>query len=230
MAVPILIYHHGLFAIGEPPEFLPSAMSIAVEQMDVMKSSGLMDAASEIHIGLNGGVESSELAESIFPAKSKIKYHGLSSRNENLTIVALWERTREINGEAFCYYQHQKGSSHVPGSSYGETVSKPWRQAMTQDLVMNWRQCVSDLQSGYDIVCSHWMWNMADGTQHIPAGNWLWIKASFARKLPSIYLRDRIKTDGIKSLSSRYEAEVFWGNGPRPNVRSHRPNGGGGVP
>ena len=31
------------------------------------------------------------------------------------------------------------------------------------------------------------------------------------------------------TVSSRFEAEVVWGNGPRPIVKSYRPNGGGGV-
>lgn len=98
-----------------------------------------------------------------------------------------------------------------------------------QDLIVNWRQCVSDLEN-HDIVCSHWMWNLLDGTQHIPAGNFLWVTSNFVEKLPSVYLRDRIKQDGIDALSSRFEAEVFWGNGARPNVKSYRPDGGGGVP
>lgn len=230
MSVPIIVYHHGLFFIGEPPEFLPSSLDIAAEQMDAMHTSGLADAASEIHIGINGGEESRELCELIFPTKAEIMYHGLKSRNENLTIVALWEQARKIQGEAWMFYEHQKGSSHAPGSYYGDKVAGPWRVGMMQDLVLGWRECVKELEAGHDIVCSHFMWRMADGTQHIPAGNWLWIRASFARQLPSIYLRDRIKKDGIKSLSSRYEGEVFWGNGPTPRVKSFRPNGGGGVP
>ena len=118
----------------------------------------------------------------------------------------------------------------MPDSSYGNTVSGPWRHAMMQDLVMGWRECVAALDAGSDIACSHWMWNMADGTQHIPAGNFLWVKSEFAAALPSMFLRDRIKVSGISSLESRYEAEVFWGNGKRPSVYQVRPNGGGGVP
>ncbi len=93
---------------------------------------------------------------------------------------------------------------------------------MMQDVILGWRNCVNDLENGFDISCSHWMWNMADGTQHIPAGNFLWTTSDFIAKLPSIYLRERIKLDGIGAASARFEAEVFWGNGPRPVVKAYR--------
>ncbi len=226
--VPIAIFYHCLFSLDHPDNLLPSAFSIVEEQMNALKSTGLEDAATEIHCGVNGGSESQVYAMSMFPRKAKVTYHGLQSKAENLTIVML-ENWVKDHPDWNVLYLHAKGSSHAPGSSYGDHVSRPWRHGMMEDLVGNWRQCVQDLSS-HDIVCSHWMWNMADGTQHIPAGGFLWIKSSFARKLPSIFLRERIKGSGIAAYESRYEAEVYWGNGPRPNVKSFRPNGGGGVP
>lgn len=228
--IPIICYFHGLFVLGEPPQILDSALAIIHQQMQMYKSSGLEDAADEFHVGINGGKESEVFAQSILPAKAKVTYHGLASRAENLTLVMLENHVRTFDHEAYICYAHSKGATHAEGSAYGEGVSKPWREGMMQDVIVNWRQCVADLNAGFDIACAHWMWNMADGTQHIPAGNFLWIKASFARKLPSIFLRDRIRVSGIAGYESRYEAEVYWGNGPRPTVKSYRPNGGGGVP
>lgn len=227
MSVPIIVFYHGLFFLG--PKLLGSALSVVNEQMQAHKQSGLEDAASEFHVGLNGGNESAGLAKRLLPPKAKVTFHGLQSRAENLTVVMLWERAKQID-EAYICYTHAKGATHALGSPYGEGVSKPWRQSMMHDLVMNWRDCVKALDEGHDIACSHWMWNMADGTQHIPAGGFLWVKASFVRKLPSMHLRDRIRVSGIAAAESRYESEVFWGNGPRPNVFQFRPNGGGGVP
>jgi hypothetical protein len=101
---------------------------------------------------------------------------------------------------------------------------------MMKDLVENWRTCVEDLKT-HDITCSHWMWNMgSDQSQHIPAGNFLWITSNFAARLPSMFERQRIKDSGISHVDSRYESEVYWGNGPRPEVKQYRPNGGDGVP
>lgn len=224
---PILIAYHCLFTIDG--KILPSAINIVDEQMTALKTSGLLDAASEIIVGINENpLESGAFVHRFIPAKAKVVYHGAKSRAENLTIVEI-EKWVKDHQDWHVLYFHAKGSTHAHGSDYGEKVSKPWRNGMMLDLVTNWRTCVADLET-HDIVCSHWMWNLADGTQHIPAGDFLWITSNFAAKLPSIYLRDRIKQDGIAALSSRYEAEVYWGNGPRPNVKSYRPDGGSGVP
>ena len=224
MKAPLIIFHHGLFAIGKPPRVIPRAVEIAREQMRALKSSGLLASASEIYVGLNGGAESEALAKQIFPSKSQIMYHGTDCHNENPTILALWERAKAVKGRTYFLYEHQKGSSKTNQDDIAH--SDNWRRTMERDLVHNWRQCVQ-LLSTYDIVCSHWKWNVADGTQSIPAGNMLWITSDFAAKLPSMHLRARIKQDGIGALSSRYEAEVFWGNGPRPRVYQFRHDGFG---
>lgn len=226
---PIAIFYHCLFFHGTPIEFRHNAFNIVHDQMTMIRASGLLDAAMYFLVGINGGKESSDVANLVIPAKAVRVMHGLQSKAENLTIVEL-EKWVKSNPDWVVLYFHAKGCTHPPDSDYGNRVSAPWRMSMMQDLVMNWRQCVSDLEAGHDIACSHWMWNMADGTQHIPAGNFLWTTSNFAAKLPSIFLRDRIKVSGISAAESRFEAEVYWGNGPRPNVKQYRPNGGGGVP
>lgn len=226
---PICVVYHCLFFAGDPPQLLPSAIPVVSEQMKQLQESGLLAMATEFLVGVNGGEESRELAERLLPDTAKITYHGLESRAENLTIVMLEEWVK-YHPPCHVLYFHAKGSTHAPGSDYGENVSKPWRQTMMLDLVMNWHLCVDFLLSGFDIVCSRWLWNMADGTQHIPAGNFLWIDSEFAKCLPSIYQRERIKVSGIGAAESRYEAEVYWGNGPRPNVKALRVRSGGGLP
>ena len=226
---PIAIFFHCLFGFGPPFKPLPSAIPIIDEQMRALRDSGLLDAATEMYVGINGGEESAGLADTVIPSKATRIFHGLESRAENLTIVELHNWAKSHPDWSVLYF-HSKGATHDPGSSYGENVSKPWRHGMMADLVTNWHRCVPALETDIDIVCSHWMWRMADGTQHIPAGNFLWIKSNFAAKLPSMFLRERIKISGIASAESRFEAEVFWGNGRRPIVKQFRPNGGGGVP
>jgi hypothetical protein len=228
MRIPIIIFYHAVFRIGN--EHLPSSRPIVHEQMRALRTGGLEAHADEIHVGINGDESSRVHAEGLLPHKAKVTYHGTECRNELRTLLMLEDWCKKKDGEAYILTFHSKGATHAPGSNYGENSSKPWRQSMMEDLVINWRKCVDALDGGHDIACSHWMWNMADGTQHIPAGNFLWVKASFVRKLPSIFLRDRLKLSGLDSIESRYESEVFWGNGPRPNVFQFRPNGGGGVP
>lgn len=224
---PIAVFFHGLFVLGDPPKPLDNAINIIKEQMQWIGDSGLLKAASELHVGINGSIESEPIAEAVLPYQARVTYHGLQSRAENLTVVMVenWVKTHPGWG---ILYLHSKSSTHSPESDYGKFATA-WRRGMMEDLVTNWRTCVEDLET-HDIVCSHWMWNMADGTQHIPAGNFLWVTSDFVAKLPSIYLRDRIKLSGIDALESRFESEVFWGNGPRPTVKQFRPQGGGGVP
>lgn len=233
MNIPIVVFYHCLFCLGDPPEEKPAAFAIVHEFVACLRQSRLLDEASEFIVGINGGAESEDYAKIVLPPKAQMVFHGLQSRAENLTLLLIEKWVKEHPGqEAYFLYAHAKGCTHPPESSYATGISRPWRQAMTSDLVMNWPQCVGDLNMGADIVCSRWLWNMgSDQSQHIPAGNFLWVKASFVQTLPSMYLRERIKNDGIAAVTSRYEAEVYWGNGPRkPIVRQYRPNGGGGIP
>lgn len=227
---PIAIFYHCLVFKDNPPVLIDNAVDVILEQMDQLRDSGLMDQASEFIVGINGGNESVLISRLLFPEKTKVIAHGLQSKAENLTIVAL-EKWIPTHPDWYVLYFHSKGATHAADSDYGNRVSFPWRRAMMDDLVINWKQCVSDLEAGAEVACSHFMRNMADGTQNIAAGNFFWAKSDFLATLPSIYLRDRIKQSGIDSLESRYEAEVWIGNGPRlPIVKEYRPNGGGGVP
>lgn len=221
------IFYHCVFAGGNPVSMLPSASEIITEQMQALESSGLLSSCDEFYVGINGGGESTAISELVFPPKAIKKFHGTQCKNELRTILMLEEWVKTHSGWNVLYF-HSKGATTIPGS-HKSANSNEWRATMMRDLVEGWRQCVTELDAGYDIVCSTWKWNMCDGTQHIPSGNFLWIKSDFAAKLPSIYLRARIKQDGIDALFSRWEAEVYWGNGVRPNVKQFRPNGGNGI-
>ena len=227
----ICIYFHGLFFIGNPPVLQTGATKIILTQMDALRRSGLQDAAERFVVGINGGDESKDRVRLCIPKKAEVIMHGLGSRAENLTIMHLWNWVQSLptTEEWFILYFHSKGCTHPPESDYAQFAGR-WRDSMMKICVDNWRQCVADLDAGNDVACTYWMWDMgSDKSQHIPAGNILWTKASFVRKLPSMFLRDRIKSDGIAALFSRYESEVFWGNGPRPIVKTYGTQGLGGV-
>ena len=214
------VFYHCLFFHGTPPRFRPIAMGIVCEQMQQLKESGLMDSCDEMVVGINGGDESLAIAKTVFPAKARLVMHGLDSKAENLTIAEI-EKWAPSHPDWAVLYFHAKGCTHPPERIDKSDVSGQWRREMMQDVVTNWRQCVWDLRN-HDIACPQWMWNMADGTQHISAGNFLWVRSSFVAKLPSIYSRARIQMSGIAAAESRYEAEVYWGNGPRPRVKDYR--------
>ena len=205
---------------------MPGALNIVSDAMLLLQSSGLADAATEIHCCFNG--DELDLAKSLCPKKARITMHGLNSFAENLTIVKLWEWSKKNPGWN-CLYFHAKGATHPPTSGYAITTSTPWRQTMLKYLVSNWRQCVTDLDNCDSVGC-HFLRGMCDGSQFLWAGNYFWATSNFLATVPSMYLRERIKSDGIAAASSRYEAEVWIGNGKLPTVHEYLPQGGGGVP
>lgn len=226
---PIAIFYHCLFFHGSPPELRERACEIVGEQMRDLKQSGLLDSATVFIAGINGGEESVEFANLLLPAKATRVFHGLQSKAENLTIVEV-EKWAPSHPGFNVLYLHAKGCTHGPDDAYGNGVSAPWRRTMMQYLVGGWRQCVCDLESGFESVGCHFMRGMCDGTQNIWAGNFWWATSDFLRTVPSIFLRDRIKVSGISAAESRYEAEVWIGNGRLPTVREYLPRGGGGCP
>lgn len=221
---PIAIFYHAVFSI-EGRE-LPSAVPIIREQMKALEDSGLLDAADQLQVGINGGTEGQfpgSLIEPLFLLpKTKLTYHNQQCRNELRTILMLEKSVKEHGDEWLVFYHHAKGSTHP----VGHDLSTRWRRCMQRHLVTNWRQCVKDLETVESVGC-HWMEPPATpATQYIWGGNFWWARNSFLKTLPSIMERARLKDSGIDALESRYEAEVFVGNGPRPptHIDYHGPN------
>jgi hypothetical protein len=220
MSVPIIIFHHAVFEIAG--EMLPAALDICFDQMEALRSSGLLDAAAEMYCGVNGGQSSKMFADGLLPKKATIVYHGDACRNENRTILMMQDYAKSAKGEAYLFYQHQKGSTHATGSDYASFAGR-WRQRMMHHCVTNWRTCVADLDAGFEVACCHWLTGQGwDRSQHFAAGTIYWTKASFLATVPSLLTRQRIKDSGIDSIESRFEAEVLIGNGPRlPRVKDY---------
>lgn len=216
---PIAIFYHGLFY--RDSEWLQPAFDISREQFYEADESGLLAQANEIHIGLNGGPESLEPARFVFPGRSRIVLHGLDSKNENSTIVMLEEWLKAHPGQHWnVLYFHCKGGTH----KVGDEITSAWRNCMMRHTVRRWRTCVDDLEKKpLDAVGCHWMEppETPEG-QYIFAGTFFWSTSDFLSSLPSILDRPQIKNTGLKHVDSRYEAEVWLGNGPRkPRVRDY---------
>jgi hypothetical protein len=219
----IVVFYHSYLFSGDPPDLLPGAFVVVSDQMKRLQDSGLADAASEIICGINGGDESREVATFLMPAKAKLVMHGLASKNENLTLVEVEKWVRANPEEAYVLYFHAKSSSHVFVNSYADFDWK-WKECLMHHCVDNWRDCVRDL-GAFETVGCHWLTGQgSDHSQHYYAGTIFWARASYLRTLPSIYQRERIKVSGIGHPDSRYEAEVWLGNGPRlPTIRDYHP-------
>jgi len=217
MSAPIAIFHHSVFCAPDG-SLWPAAPAIIASQMDALRRSGILDFASVVVCGINGGSESRCLASALLPPQARLIYHGLESRNENSTLAAL-EDWLPRHRHYHVLYHHAKGATHTPGERKG-TI---WRNCMTRHLIKNWRRCVTDLDAGHEVVGCHFMRPpLTPGNQHIFAGNWWFAKASFLATLPSIRSTARVKLSGLGALDSRYEAETWIGNGPRlPRIKDY---------
>lgn len=227
----IAVFYHGLFSHGTPREVRPAAFSIIHEAMECMEKSGLTAAADEIHTCFNGSEEEElDFARLLVPVKAQIKFHGPDSFAENLTLVEI-EKWVPSHPGWYVLYFHAKGCTHPPESDYAGFAGR-WRRCMLSRLVLGWQSCVWEMDGGAESVGCHWLTGMgSDRSQNIWAGNFWWAKTEFLMTLPSIYKRERIKQSGIAAAESRYEAEVWIGNGPRlPIVRDMAGHGVGGCP
>ena len=215
----IAVFYHCYLINPLQSEVNEHAYYVTALQMTVLAQSGLASHASEIHICINGGDESRDLARLICPVKSNYVLHGLDSCNENLTIECLRQWAKSHPGWNVLYF-HAKGASHPPGHRMVEN----WRDCMMNHCVRGWTRCQLDLQKGFDSVGVHWLAGMGNGSQNYWGGNFWWAKSNFLSTLPPITNRVQIKRSGIKHPDSRYEAEVWIGTGPRlPKVKDYHP-------
>lgn len=215
----IAVFYHALF-VDKHAELYPASVFIVSEQMQALEKSGLLAAADELVVGINGEPEvSMTFANLVIPDKAKIVMHGAESFAENLTLVEM-EKFAQTHPDWLLCYHHAKAATHDPQSDYGKFATR-WRRCMDSTVVWNWKACVNLLNNGYEAVGNHWLTGQAsDHSQSYFAGNAYWVTSNFFATIPSIFTRARIKISGIASAESRYEAEVILGNGPRlPRIK-----------
>jgi len=217
---PMALFFHCLLFQDSPDCLIENAVNIVHAQMADAKRSGLLDAASEIVVGINGGEESRVMASMLFPSKARIVLHGLDCKTENLTIREI-EKWLPSNLGWHVLYFHSKGATRPPG----DDLSTRWRCCMMRNLVIAWERCINDLDTFYESVGCHWLTKQGQTEdQNLWAGTFWWARSEYLATLPSIMLRDRIRISGLKAAESRYEAEVWIGNGQRlPRVRDYHP-------
>lgn len=216
----IALFYHSLLFNGTPPQLLDAAAVITSEQMWRLDEVGLTAAASEFVVGMNGGDETLKIARLLVSSKAKFVMHGLDAHTENCTLFEI-EKWVQDHPDWLVLYFHCKGATHP----LDDPLRTNWRKCMMRNLIDNWKQCVSDLESGYDAVGCHWMTGeKTPPGQSIFAGNFWWAQSNYLRTIPSMLTRPRIIDDGLKAASSRYESEVWIGNGSRfPKVKDYHP-------
>lgn len=214
MKHPIAIFHHSRLSGGDPHIDLDHAVGIFEEQMRDFRDSGLMDEASHVHFGVNGGPSDYMAACMMAPEKAKVVEHPLHFRGENPTMLAM-QKWAASNQDCYIYYSHLKGAIHK-----GEPLYAVWRRRMQDACVVNWRRCVDDLNKGADAVGCHWL----TPEQFGPAvaapffgGNFYWCTANFMATLPLLPETSVTRAD-------MYACESVIGWGPRrPRIVDYWP-------
>ena len=209
----IAVFFHCIISGGSIPVDTEFACSVIQEQMAAHKQSGLLDAAEEVYIGVNGGLEDVGVVRMFVPStKAIFLAHGPKATTEipTLSFLRAWlpghEGWRVI-------YTHTKSVTHP-----GENFYTVWRQRMTKAVIWGWRDCVADLSNGTDACGCHWL-----TPQEFPklvkspffGGTFWWAKADYLKTLPQL---------PAATWANRFEAESWIGRGnPKPRVKDYYP-------
>ena len=205
-----VFYHCKLSGEGIPsPDF---AESIMCSQMYALNQSGLSEAASEIHIGVNGDDCDAMTACSLAPSKSVVHAHGKQSRTEIPTqkILRSWLPGHE---DWYVLYHHIKGVTHP-----GDVNYQRWRENMEKVCVWGWRDCISNLDSGFDAAGAHWLTpEKYPSTVNSPffGGTFWWTTVRYLMQLPDLM---------EPTWQNRFDAEGWIGKRrPYPRVMDYLP-------
>lgn len=202
-------YHCKLSGIGIPDE--DYSLSILHEQMNALKESGLAEAMDEMHIGVNGDEGQGLLAAAFAPAKAIIHAHGAKAVTE-LPTFAILRRWLPGHLDWFVLYHHSKGVTQIEHGRHDPEYKAHQRRTMERGVVWNWKQCVQDLERGYDAVGTNWVDPITRPV--LPgrffAGNFWWARADYLAQLPPLP-----ETAKAYTMAEREQAEHWIGSSRR---------------
>lgn len=202
-------YHVKIDGCGIPdPDY---GLYVASEQLTIMRACGLSDAASEIHVGINGSEATVRKIAGLIPDKAQIHIHGERSTTEIPTMSMIRGWSPGHRGW-LCLYHHTKGVTHPWDLHFLR-----WRNRMQVSCVINWRRCVADLESGNDIAGCHWIPPQGPPHTGVPffGGTFWWARCDYLNELSTL---------PEPKWENRYCAEDWIGTAKRnPKVVDYRP-------
>lgn len=219
----IAVWYHCILMRGQNPQdgrFSQAqidpdwSIPLMLEQMETVKACGLLDAASEFVVCVNGDSENQAIARACAPPKSRFIDHGANAHSLIPTVRALRVWAAAHPDWYVCFF-HIKGVTHKH-----QTIDFVWRQCMEHWTITRWRQCVADLDAGYESVGTHWLTPEQFGPVcpvPIWGGMFYWAKASFLKDLPDLPLAPRNSDDW-------WLPERWIGSGRRPKVKDYAPH------
>jgi hypothetical protein len=210
----IAVWYHCILSGGTIPVDTPYACAIMDDQMAALSNSGLMVAAGEFHVGINGSESDRDIAR-LFVRCSKVQFHlhgsGVTSEIPTLSVLREWLPEHQ---EWYVLYHHIKGVTHPNEDSYTR-----WRKRMEKAVVWNWRDCVKKMDAGIESCGAHWLTpeQFPGLVKFTPfwGGTFFWATAKFLSTLPALSNAD---------WGNRFDAEKWIGSGPRrPTVHDYNP-------
>lgn len=209
---PIAIFYHVYMSGGVIPANPQNCLRICMEQLDTLNCCGLRDQAQEIHVGISGTEEESNMVRSIIPWPHFDVWRNNEGVGELPTMAIMQNWCRTHSGWAVLYF-HTKGAIHN-----GSPIYEAWRRCMEQVVLWRWRDCVTDLSDKRkETVGAHWLHPRKYGfIGPVPywAGNFWWATSDFINTLPPIDIN-----------ADRYQAEVWIGKSTMPpRVRDYAPH------
>jgi hypothetical protein len=177
-----------------------------------LKHTGLLHSLSGFYVGIVGKEENREDVKEVIPATLIAEE---DKGWEQVTLEVLHDFAAWNDGKIF--YAHSKGA-------WNDTdLSKAWRESMTYDCIVRWRECVNALDLS-DAAGPFWLKsNEPEHREHdyFFAGNYWWANASYIRRLPPVKNDTRYQAEGWIGMN---EAKVtvmrhglsYWGNFAEP--------------
>jgi len=207
----IAVFYHCLISARHrviPEDY---AMEMVMSQMTAMMVSGLMEAASEVNVYVNGSPSEAAVISAVCDPKAKVLCNGVEANSEIPTMAEV-HKWAVAHPKSLVLYHHTKGVS-TPHQA------DRWRERMERYMIWNWKDCVDLLlHQGFDAVGCHWLTPEANpGAIASPffGGNFWWAKSDYIARLPAL------PTD---TWENRYEAESWIGRGtPRPKIYDPSP-------
>lgn len=168
------------------------------EQLGALLTSNLYEQLSHFHIGFNGSLDLLAVPERAVAVENQNK------QEETNTLEALRDWCKE-NPSGYALYIHTKGSSRK--TKYTED----WRRVMQFFCVHNWKQCVEDLESGYETAGINWQEDTSMGYWPHYSGGFWWAKASYV----AVNCEDSYLSDPLRFMRE------FWIGSGKPKAKNY---------
>lgn len=186
-------------------------VQVIEEQLNMMKDSGLYDAAEQIMIGLVGDKSQVDHVKNVIQKYHKLKIvtHKTNANEYEFPTLRIVKDKSRQKEDYHCFYIHTKGVSYNnhPGG-------KHWRDYMNYFTLTRWRRNIEKLSQGFDTSGVKWIPSSDEFMRHY-SGNFWWATSEYIASLPEI---------NTLNLKDRFMAEMWIGCGnPNAAVLSQLP-------